>query len=54
MLSKFGRDLRMHKLVFEKDGLPDGTQVGYYIHGKVIFIISYSYSFIFVFFFFYF
>ncbi|XP_068497919.1 uncharacterized protein [Phaseolus vulgaris] len=28
------KDLRLHKLVFEKDGLPDGTTVGYYIHGK--------------------
>ncbi|KAK7341920.1 hypothetical protein VNO80_24861 [Phaseolus coccineus] len=28
------KDLRLHKLVFEKGGLPDGTKVGYYIHGK--------------------
>jgi len=43
--SKFGRDLRLHKLVFEKDGLPDGTTVGYYIHGKVVSIMS-SYTYI--------
>ncbi|CAJ1979218.1 unnamed protein product [Sphenostylis stenocarpa] len=29
------KDLRLHKLVFEEDGLPDGTQVAYHIHGKV-------------------
>lgn len=30
------RDQRMHKLVFENDGLPDGTEVAYYSNGKVI------------------
>nr|DAD28616.1 TPA_asm: hypothetical protein HUJ06_030084 [Nelumbo nucifera] len=28
------KDLRLHKLVFEEGGLPDGTEVGYYAHGK--------------------
>lgn len=28
------KDLRLHKLVFEKDGLPDGTELGYYVQGK--------------------
>lgn len=28
------RDQRMHKLVFEHGGLPDGTQVSYYSRGK--------------------
>ncbi|WVZ02363.1 hypothetical protein V8G54_023169 [Vigna mungo] len=35
------KDVRLHKLIFEEDGLPDGTQVGYYIHGKVVLIITY-------------
>lgn len=26
----------MHWLVFEEDGLPDGTEVAYYSHGKVM------------------
>lgn len=46
-MSKFGRDLRLHKLIFEEDGLPDGTEVGYYVHGKVVLIMSYSYTYIF-------
>lgn len=29
----------MHWLVFEEDGLPDGTEVAYYSHGKVMEII---------------
>nr|VDD08140.1 unnamed protein product [Brassica oleracea] len=31
----FERDLRLHKLVFEDDILPDGTKVGYFVAGKV-------------------
>ena len=31
----FERDLRLHKLVFEDDILPDGTEVGYFVAGKV-------------------
>ena len=30
------RDQMMHKLVFENDGLPDGTEVAYYSNGKVV------------------
>lgn len=26
----------MHRLVFEKDGLPDGTEVAYYARGQVV------------------
>nr|GMD73607.1 putative PHD zinc finger protein [Ipomoea batatas] len=29
------KDLRMHKLVFEGDVLPDGTALAYYVRGKV-------------------
>lgn len=29
------RDLRLHKLVFEEDVLPDGTEVAYYARGQV-------------------
>lgn len=29
------RDVRLHKLVFEDDILPDGTEVGYFLAGKV-------------------
>ncbi|XP_057779274.1 uncharacterized protein LOC130997863 isoform X2 [Salvia miltiorrhiza] len=29
------KDQRMHKLVFENDGLPDGTEVAYYSNGKL-------------------
>lgn len=29
------RDLRLHKLVFEDDVLPDGTELGYYARGQV-------------------
>lgn len=32
----FCRDLRLHKLVFEEDVLPDGTEVAYYTQGKVL------------------
>ncbi|KAL9252775.1 Increased DNA methylation 1-like protein [Drosera capensis] len=28
------KDLRLHKLVFDEDVLPDGTEVGYYVRGK--------------------
>ncbi|KAK9289970.1 hypothetical protein L1049_008132 [Liquidambar formosana] len=30
----FSRDQRLHKLVFEEGGLPDGTELGYYIRGQ--------------------
>ncbi|KAL6574913.1 hypothetical protein OROMI_012198 [Orobanche minor] len=30
------KDQRMHKLVFENDGLPDGTEVAYYSNGKLL------------------
>lgn len=29
------RDQKMHKLVFDEGGLPDGTEVAYYSRGKV-------------------
>jgi hypothetical protein len=32
----FNRDIRTHKLVFEEEVLPDGTEVGYYCQGKVV------------------
>lgn len=32
----FERDLRLHKLVFEQDVLPDGTEVAYYSRGQVV------------------
>ncbi|XP_058779758.1 uncharacterized protein LOC131653585 [Vicia villosa] len=32
------KDLRLHKLVFEDDVLPDGTEVGYYSHGKKLLV----------------
>ncbi|XP_022755912.1 uncharacterized protein LOC111303754 isoform X2 [Durio zibethinus] len=28
------KDLRMHKLVFEEKGLPDGTELGYFVRGQ--------------------
>ncbi|XP_022742168.1 uncharacterized protein LOC111293619 isoform X2 [Durio zibethinus] len=28
------KDQRLHKLVFEEDGLPDGTEVAYCVHGQ--------------------
>ncbi|GMI97205.1 hypothetical protein HRI_003389800 [Hibiscus trionum] len=28
------KDLRMHKLVFEEDGLPDGTELRYFVRGQ--------------------
>lgn len=40
------RDLRLHKLVFEEDILPDGTEVAYYARGQV-FHISFHHLFIF-------
>ncbi|XP_058084190.1 uncharacterized protein LOC131231871 isoform X2 [Magnolia sinica] len=30
------KDLRLHKLVFMEDVLPDGTEVAYYSHGKLL------------------
>ncbi|CAK8535317.1 unnamed protein product [Lathyrus sativus] len=32
------KDLRLHKLVFENDVLPDGTEVAYYSHGKKLLV----------------
>ena len=32
------KDLRLHKLVFEEDVLPDGTEVAYYSHGKKLLV----------------
>lgn len=32
----FSRDQRLHKLVFEENGLPDGTEVAYYARGQVV------------------
>ncbi|XWS73994.1 hypothetical protein CRYUN_Cryun02cG0177200 [Craigia yunnanensis] len=28
------KDLRMHKLAFEENGLPDGTELGYFVRGQ--------------------
>ncbi|XVF05290.1 hypothetical protein REPUB_Repub05bG0159200 [Reevesia pubescens] len=28
------KDLRMHKLVFEENGLPEGTELGYFVRGQ--------------------
>ncbi|KNA24549.1 hypothetical protein SOVF_014680 [Spinacia oleracea] len=28
------KDLRLHRLVFQGDNLPEGTELGYYVHGK--------------------
>lgn len=33
------RDLRMHKLVFEEDVLPDGIALSYFACGEVIYIL---------------
>ncbi|KAB5519898.1 hypothetical protein DKX38_024217 [Salix brachista] len=38
------RDQRLHRLVFEEGGLPDGTELAYYARGQVI-SITYSYPF---------
>ncbi|KAJ6691477.1 ACYL-COA N-ACYLTRANSFERASE WITH RING/FYVE/PHD-TYPE ZINC FINGER DOMAIN-CONTAINING PROTEIN [Salix purpurea] len=32
------KDIRMHKLVFEEEVLPDGTEVGYYSQGKKLLV----------------
>ncbi|KAF8396499.1 hypothetical protein HHK36_018122 [Tetracentron sinense] len=32
------KDLRLHKLVFEEDGLPDGTEVAYYARGQKLLV----------------
>ncbi|ESW22130.1 hypothetical protein PHAVU_005G129800 [Phaseolus vulgaris] len=32
------KDLRLHKLVFEGDVLPDGTEVAYYAHGQKLLV----------------
>jgi hypothetical protein len=34
------RDKGMHKVVFMSGVLPEGTDVGYYVGGKVIFLFS--------------
>lgn len=36
----FSRDQRLHRLVFEEGGLPDGTEVAYFAGGKVVEIKS--------------
>ncbi|GMP28032.1 hypothetical protein CsSME_00003748 [Camellia sinensis var. sinensis] len=28
------KDLRLHKLVFQDDALPDGTELAYFVHGQ--------------------
>lgn len=33
------RDQGLHKLVFEREGLPDGTELGYYARGQVSYLI---------------
>lgn len=35
------RDHGVHKLVFERGGLPDGTELGYYARGQVTYLILY-------------
>ena len=42
------KDLRLHKLIFEADVLPDGTEVAYYVHGKVALIVTRLYFPIFI------
>lgn len=37
------RDLGLHKLVFGENGLPDGTEVGYYVRGQVVTVRSHSF-----------
>ncbi|KAK0604747.1 hypothetical protein LWI29_019050 [Acer saccharum] len=37
------KDLRMHKLVFEKDGLPDGTEVAYFVRGQKL-LVGYKFG----------
>ncbi|XP_015873637.2 uncharacterized protein LOC107410688 [Ziziphus jujuba] len=32
------KDIRLHKLVFEEDILPDGTEVAYYVRGKKLLV----------------
>lgn len=34
----FSRYQRLHKLIFEDDGLPDGAEVAYYARGQVVFV----------------
>lgn len=40
----FTRDLGLHKLVFMNGILPEGTEVGYYVRGKVVLVDNDSYS----------
>ena len=37
------RDLGLHKLVFGENGLPEGTEVGYYVRGQVVTVRSQSF-----------
>lgn len=32
----FSRHQRLHKLIFEENGLPDGAEVAYYARGQVV------------------
>lgn len=34
----FLRHQRLHKLIFEEDGLPDGAEVAYYARGQVVYL----------------
>ncbi|GAV89240.1 PHD domain-containing protein [Cephalotus follicularis] len=36
------KDLRLHKLVFEEDVLPDGTEVAYFVHGQQKLLVGYK------------
>lgn len=37
------RDLSLHKLVFGENGLPEGTEVGYYVRGQVVTVRNQSF-----------
>lgn len=52
LFKQIHRDLRLHKLVFEEDVLPDGTELAYYANGEVALIENgffFTYFFIFIF-----
>ena len=34
----FLRHQRLHKLIFDEDGLPDGAEVAYYARGQVVYV----------------
>jgi hypothetical protein len=34
----FLRHQRLHKIIFEEDGLPDGAEVAYYARGQVFMV----------------